>query len=217
MAKLINIHTGLPLPEDGEGQVAMVTGDYQYYHYGCDGVDDRGWGCGYRTLQTLSSWVRSQKSSHGQATRETDPTLQEIQEALVAMGDKAPSLIGSKEWIGSFEVCICLDHFYNVPCKIVHVNSGTELLQKIPELLQHFQAFGSPIMMGGDSDASSKGIVGVYVGKKNSYLLVLDPHFYGIPTFEILQSSSYLLWKPLDSFLENSFYNMCLPIFRKTR
>ena len=41
MAKLINIHTGLPLPEDGEGQVAMVTGEYQYYHYGCDGVDDR--------------------------------------------------------------------------------------------------------------------------------------------------------------------------------
>ena len=30
---------------------------YEYWHYLCDGFDDRGWGCGYRTLQTIASWI----------------------------------------------------------------------------------------------------------------------------------------------------------------
>jgi hypothetical protein len=30
---------------------------YEYWHYYCDGFDDRGWGCGYRTLQTIVSWI----------------------------------------------------------------------------------------------------------------------------------------------------------------
>ena len=36
--------------------------------------------------------------------RQTEPSLREVQEALVAMGDKKSSLIGFKEWIGSYEV-----------------------------------------------------------------------------------------------------------------
>ncbi|XP_022092880.1 ufm1-specific protease 1-like [Acanthaster planci] len=217
MARLLNVHRDLPLPQDVGSKVAMVTGDYLYYHYGCDGIDDRGWGCGYRTLQTLCSWVRFRKLKLNQDSRQTEPSLREVQEALVAMGDKKPSLIGSKEWIGSYEVCICIDHFYDVPCKILHVNSGTELIDKIPDLLQHFQEVGSPVMMGGDTDASSKGIVGICIGQQQTCLLVLDPHFYGDPTFDTLTSSSYLLWKPLDSFMENSFYNLCLPIVKKAR
>ena len=31
--------------------------DYEYWHYCCDDLNDRGWGCGYRTLQTISSWI----------------------------------------------------------------------------------------------------------------------------------------------------------------
>ena len=30
---------------------------YEYWHYCCDSFDDRGWGCGYRTLQTIASWI----------------------------------------------------------------------------------------------------------------------------------------------------------------
>ena len=32
-----------------------VKGDYTYYHFLADGVDDRGWGGRYRSLQTLAS------------------------------------------------------------------------------------------------------------------------------------------------------------------
>ena len=37
---LQNVHDGLALPENG-ASVSMVTGTYEYYHYGCDGFDDR--------------------------------------------------------------------------------------------------------------------------------------------------------------------------------
>ena len=59
-----NIHRlGLENPPDELGNdFAIVKGDYQYYHYLCDQYDDRGWGCGYRTLQelvkqTCSIWI----------------------------------------------------------------------------------------------------------------------------------------------------------------
>ena len=42
------------------------------------------------------------------------PTLRRIQQALVNMGDKPQPFVGSREWIGSFEVCIVLDHLYGV-------------------------------------------------------------------------------------------------------
>ena len=35
---------------------SVIKGRCVYYHYLCDGVDDRGWGCGYRTLQALCSF-----------------------------------------------------------------------------------------------------------------------------------------------------------------
>lgn len=44
---------------------ATVRGVYEYHHYGQDGVDDRGWGCAYRSLQTLWSWVYHQRLTDG--------------------------------------------------------------------------------------------------------------------------------------------------------
>ena len=51
----MSLHLQVPaLPNMQE--VSMVRGEYDYWHYMCDGVDDRGWGCGCRTLQTNISW-----------------------------------------------------------------------------------------------------------------------------------------------------------------
>lgn len=52
-----NVHLDLKFPHENIQKYAIVQGDYQYFHYVCDGVDDRGWGCGYRTLQTIASWM----------------------------------------------------------------------------------------------------------------------------------------------------------------
>ena len=67
------------------------------------------WGCAYRSLQTLASWFLLQMY-----TSKAPPTHKQIQQALVDVGDKEASLVGSKEWIGSFEVSTCLNHLLGV-------------------------------------------------------------------------------------------------------
>ena len=70
----------------------------------------QGWGCAYRSLQTLWSWFVLQGY-----TQQPPPTHCEIQRALVEVGDKEKaSFVGSTEWIGSFEVSTCLNHLMGV-------------------------------------------------------------------------------------------------------
>ena len=56
---LTNVHKGL---EKGRGisgiDIYLVEGTYTYHHYMQDKFDDDGWGCAYRSLQTLISWFR---------------------------------------------------------------------------------------------------------------------------------------------------------------
>jgi hypothetical protein len=173
--------------KSGLAEVHLITCPCTYYHYLCDDIDDRGWGCGYRSLQCLRSWAVSQtnreegESVRGTATSEntrepatTDdrghsgtvretcvsvssvpgvkvwrvPSLREIQETLVKIGDKPPGFVGSRDWIGSFEACLVLDHIFSVACKIVHVSSGAEVVNHMEMLAQHFDSVGSPVMIG---------------------------------------------------------------------
>ena len=60
-----------------------------------------------------------------------------------------------------------------VPCKIIHITSGGELKHHAEMIMSHFKENGSPIMMGGDSDAASKGIMGIARSNSSYYLLIL--------------------------------------------
>lgn len=40
------------------GNVSLVQGNYLYYHYMHDNINDSGWGCAYRSLQTIFSWFK---------------------------------------------------------------------------------------------------------------------------------------------------------------
>nr|CAX70745.1 Ufm1-specific protease 2 [Schistosoma japonicum]CAX75774.1 Ufm1-specific protease 2 [Schistosoma japonicum]CAX75775.1 Ufm1-specific protease 2 [Schistosoma japonicum] len=82
------------------GPTYIVTGRYTYKHYLQDGVDDRNWGCAYRSLQTLISWLMWQ----GEITPGPLPSLRDIQASIVRFGDKPKSFIGSCQWIGSLEL-----------------------------------------------------------------------------------------------------------------
>ncbi|XP_064628388.1 ufm1-specific protease 1-like [Lineus longissimus] len=207
---LKNVHHGLDVPGEILG---LVSKEYQYCHYGCDGFDDRGWGCGYRTLQTLCSWI---KLRQGEACKQVIPSIGTIQESLVEMEDKLPSFIGTKDWIGSFEVSLVVDFFFDVPCKIIHIRSGEELIDHINVLVEHFKTVGAPVMMGGDTDSSSKGILGVSRDSSDTYLLVLDPHFYGqCNNRGELQNDGWVKWRPLKDFCYDSFYNLCLPQYKE--
>lgn len=59
----------------------------------------QGWGCGYRTLQTLCSWI-----NYNVSNCETVPSIKLIQETLVQLEDKDQNFLNSRQWIGSFEV-----------------------------------------------------------------------------------------------------------------
>lgn len=204
-----NVHIGLINPVCAPSKCSLVNGDYLYFHYGCDGQDDRGWGCGYRTVQTMASWL-----CHNWNGNRRIPSLPDIQQALVKMGDKPDSFLNSKEWIGTVEASLVLDDVFDVPCKLVHVRGGGADLERVAveDLYQHFEKHGSPVMMGGDRDNSSKGILGVCSGDTGSYLLVADPHYYGCelePTE--LQRRGWVAWKRVSSLNQNSFYNLCMP------
>jgi len=116
MALLSNIHYGLEPPPLAT-ELNLVKGNYVYYHYKCDGFNDvvflffahyiqpsyncrlsQGWGCGYRTLQTMCSWLIGQKQP-GKV-----PSIPQIQEILVQSEDKNSKFKGSTDYIGSFEV-----------------------------------------------------------------------------------------------------------------
>ncbi|XP_062993692.1 inactive Ufm1-specific protease 1 [Elgaria multicarinata webbii] len=214
MSLLSGVHLGLPFPAALQ-RVALVSGSYCYYHYGCDGVDDRGWGCGYRTLQTVCSWLGA--AGPGEAVSRPAPSLKEIQNALVEMGDKPPSFAGSRDWIGTVEAALCLDHFYAVPGRLVHVPRGQSLEKELETLYAHFLGGGPPVMMGGDRDNSSKGLLGVCSGPDGHHLLVLDPHYHGGAgslAKEELQAEGWVCWRELGTFERGSFYNLCLPQFK---
>ncbi|XP_048372937.1 inactive Ufm1-specific protease 1 isoform X2 [Sphaerodactylus townsendi] len=205
MLLLSDVHLGLPSPVPPD-QLALVSGSYHYYHYGCDGVDDRGWGCGYRTLQTIFSWL-AEAGAEGPV-----PSLREIQHALVEMGDKPPWFAGSREWIGTVEAALCMDHFYSVPGKLIHVRQGRDLEKELETLRAHFQGGGGPVMVGGERDHSAKALLGVCSGPKGPRLLVLDPHYYGTTLTPVdLQEKEWISWKELRFFEDSSFYNLCLP------
>ena len=69
----------------------------------------QGWGCAYRSLQTLWSWFLLQGY-----TDKPVANHRQIQEALVKVGDKEAAFVGSKEWIGSFEVSTVLNQLMGV-------------------------------------------------------------------------------------------------------
>ncbi|XP_077169686.1 ufm1-specific protease 1 [Paroedura picta] len=211
MQLLSDVHVGLALPGP-PARLALLSGSYRYYHYGCDGVDDRGWGCGYRTLQTICSWL-AEAAPDGMGARPV-PSLREIQQALVEMGDKPPSFSGSREWIGTVEAALCLDHFCSVPGRLVHVRQGSDLVKELEALCAHFQGGGGPVMVGGDRDHSAKALLGVCSGPKGAHLLVLDPHYYGAAgslTRDKLQEGGWACWRELGFFAGGSFYNLCFP------
>ena len=207
----MSLHCAVPTLPDAQ-ETSSVRGEYEYWHYLCDGVDDRGWGCGYRTLQTIISWISRNKKG---GSVESVPSIAEIQDTLVKMGDKQGTFSGSKEWIGSVEVALVLDQICDVPGKIVHARSGQELEQVYDQLKLHFDTTGCPAMMGGDLDASSKGVFGTCLTSTGKYFLIIDPHFVEPSKHKTspaeLVAQGWASWVNLEQFSSSSFYNICLP------
>uniref|UniRef100_A0A6G1SJC2 Ufm1-specific protease 2 n=1 Tax=Aceria tosichella TaxID=561515 RepID=A0A6G1SJC2_9ACAR len=231
---LCNVHLDV-LDKSGikGGVKSVLEGTYTYHHYLQDRIQDNGWGCAYRSLQTIISWYKHQayiyspdieprapkqtgedktSSLRAQLHKEARvPTHQEIQRVLVDVGDKPASFVGSEKWIGSQEVCYVLNHLYNLDSKFISVSSGSELVYKARDLGQHFVTQSTPIMVGGGVLAHT--IIGIDFNEKNgdvSYL-ILDPHYTGSEDLSTITKKGWCGWKKNAFWDKSSFYNLCLP------
>lgn len=202
---LVNPHVGLKSTVIG-GKQSLVQGKYTYHHYMQDNFNDDGWGCAYRSLQTLCSWFRFQ----GYSTSKI-PSHEEIQRYLVKIGDKPQNFINSRQWIGSTEVSMCLNGFMKVDSRIMHVSSGAELASKGSELAYHFESQGTPIMIGGGVLAHT--ILGVDFNSNTGELkfLILDPHYTGADDIQTVQNKGWCGWKNTSFWDKASYYNLCMP------
>lgn len=201
---LRDVHSGLI---GSSRSCSVVRGHYEYYHYRQQGEQDEGWGCAYRSLQTVYSWFLLEGF-----TSKPVPTIREIQETLVYIQDKPPKFVGSRDWIGSTEVSFVLDTLLGVTSRILSVQPNETLTSRVPELVRHFETHGTPVMIGGGVLAHT--ILGVDYDKESDVakFLVLDPHYPGEDNLQIIQSKGWCGWKTANFWKKGTFYNMCLPM-----
>jgi Peptidase family C78 len=209
-SKLIRVHTHAPASSGalGRAHVYAVQGAYLYYHYMQDRAQDSGWGCAYRSLQTICSWFALQ----GYVPLASVPTHRQIQETLVRIGDKQPRFAGSREWIGAIELSLCLDTLYGVSCRVLNLRSGADFPKRTAELAAHFQREGTPVMIGGGVLAYT--LLGVEWDQNSdeTRYLILDPHYEGGDDQpRNIIKKGWVAWKPAKLFLKDRFYNLLLP------
>ncbi|VDP91192.1 unnamed protein product [Echinostoma caproni] len=187
-----------------------------------DNTDDKNWGCAYRSLQTLISWLMWQ----GEVPVQRLPSITDIQASLARTGDKPKNFVGSRQWIGSFELSFCLEEMYGIQCRLLPVTQGSQMTSTASVLLsQHFASGGGPVMIGGGQLAHT--IIGVQLsdtsvpGAKSAptRYLILDPHYTG-PAGNLKQivDKGWCGWKEESFWKPTVHYNLCfLPVIRPGR
>lgn len=209
-SKLLNVHSKLKRTFNMCSKVSYVKGLYEFHHYLQDNFNDDGWGCAYRSLQCLYSWFIINNILNSK-NKSLNISIPDIQKTLVKMGDKQESFIGSKTWIGAFEVNLILNELLGVESKIIHLSSGNDIKTKARELAHHFETIGSPIMIGGGVYAYT--ILGIYYNfiTGECEYLILDPHYKEKDDINVVIAKGGISWKTNKLFDKNSFYNLCLP------
>eukprot|EP00884_Botryococcus_braunii_P015780 jgi/Botrbrau1/2886/Bobra.0036s0028.1 len=179
-----------------------------------DRMDDNGWGCAYRSLQTICSWFRKQHY-----TQAPIPSHKEIQQMLVSIGDKETTFVGSREWIGAIELGYVLDTHMGVTSKIITVPSGADMPTKAREIALHFDTQGTPIMIGGGVLAYTLLGIDLNEATGECAFLILDPHYTGADNLSRVQAGQWVAWKLPDGkaaaggdlFVRTAFYNLLCP------
>ncbi|XP_017839142.1 probable Ufm1-specific protease 1 [Drosophila busckii] len=114
----------------------------------------------------------------------------------------------SRDWIGTLEECYVIDAMFELPCKIVNVPQLNDE-QVIAQISSYFKEYAGFIAMGGLSDTASKGIAGIKLGTTGVYLLIVDPHYTGVPSErQQVFDQSYVRWMHVKEFPAGA-YNLC--------
>ncbi|KDO27195.1 hypothetical protein SPRG_07444 [Saprolegnia parasitica CBS 223.65] len=223
---LLNVHVGVS--KGAGGTQFLVSGDYAFYHYMQQGINDKVTFILDRVLKTMHhrlglglcvsvapdpGFVASLQPLHfGHQHRVPVPTHREIQETLVHIGDKPPRFLGSSDWIGSIEVGFVLDERYGITFRSLSCASGADLPSRAHDLALHFESQGTPVMMGGASMAYTLLGVDIHASTGDVAFLILDPHYTGPDDLVTIQTKGVACgWRKTTSFAPGSFYNFCLP------
>ncbi|XP_041042838.1 ufm1-specific protease 2 isoform X2 [Carcharodon carcharias] len=201
---LRTVHKYIPLPNPEEFKVYVVHGSYTFHHYLQDNINDSGWGCAYRSLQTIISWFNYQGYINVPI-----PSHEKIQQMLVSAGDKGPSIIGSTDWIGSFEIRSVLN-LLGITSKLMSIRAGSEFVSSARELVDHFEVQGAPVMVGGEPLAHT--LLGVAWNEETgaAKFLVLDAHYTGVDDWASVVERA-VEWKGEEFWDQMEPYNICLP------
>ena len=209
---LVDVHKGMTHPP----RSTLIRGSYEYHHYMQGNFDDSGWGCAYRSLQTIVSWFKL----NGFAPSVNVPSHREIQQVLVDLKDKPKPFVGSKQWIGSTEIGYVVEHLLGVTSKIAFLSSGKDMPTVTNQLIEHFRVEGTPVMIGGGALAFTLLGVSHDEDTGSTKWLILDPHYSGVDDLVNVQGKSYMLegyraipvsWRGLEAFSARSSYNLYLP------
>jgi hypothetical protein len=206
--RLFDVHTSIARSSGvAGGRAHLVSGRYAYYHYLQDKQSDSGWGCAYRTLQSICSWFVLQGYAMGRGV----PSIRAIQQLLVDVDDKPARFVGSSEWIGSTEVGLVLGRAYGITTRTLFVTSGAEVASHARQLAAHFDTQGTPIMIGGG--VLAYGLLGVDYCEASGEcrFLILDPHYTGADSLAPILKGGWVGWKKADLFLADHFYNFAMP------
>ena len=187
---------------------------FYFYHYECDKVSDSGWGCAYRTLQSIISWFRSNYQIFDHVH-----SIEEIQD-MIRKADYAHATlsIGSKVWIGSVEIATVLSNLSqnHIACRILHARTLPELETYLLTVVkEHLVNVGIPFMVGAGSYSFT--LAGIDVETKS--VLIVDPHFED-PSRNAdankAVAKGFIGWKRIAQFFDfkkvsGNFINICLP------
>ena len=97
-----------------------------------------------------------------------------------------------------------------VDCKILSLKSGAEFKDHTEELIEHFNVYGTPIMIGGGVLAYT--LLGIELTPKGAKYLILDPHYVGEENVQTIVSKGWCSWKEESMFKKSEFYNLCMPL-----
>ena len=132
--KLVNPHLFLKTETKDKFSQYYVKGLYEYYHYGDHNFNDQGWGCAYRSLETLLSWFRLQQK----LKLLTVPTVKEIQNIIDLIDCTSDQkLSNSNTWIGATEVSWVVKKLTGFDCRILHIKDGKDIVEQAEMFRDH--------------------------------------------------------------------------------
>lgn len=124
--KIVNPHFFLKTETKDKFSQYYVKGLYEYYHYGDHNFNDQGWGCAYRSLESLLSWFRLQQKLNLHSV----PTVSEIQNIIDLIDCTSDQkLSNSKNWIGATEVSWVVKKLTGFDCRILHIKDGKDIVE----------------------------------------------------------------------------------------